>query len=197
MEESEIKVKRAKLSKGGTIETTYIDEDGNEVTLKGKNVCHNDLKTAFAALVPFFADLTEQKEADRIDWSDLGSAENVDLLRKIEVNAISIGGSDSVPFVTLTGRRMLMTSKNLNLNSPGMELDSEDTEWDHVNELDIAVRNLQYEVKQYIVNKKWQVMQPELNFDGNPDDPFAEPGQTVDVESEDVEKLREIADDVA
>ncbi len=30
----EIKIKKAKLTKGGTIEATYIDEDGNEITLK-------------------------------------------------------------------------------------------------------------------------------------------------------------------
>lgn len=197
MEESEIKIKRAKLSKGGTIETTYIDDDGNEVTMKGKNICHNDLKTAFSALVPFFTDLTEQKEADRIDWSNIHSADNVDLLRKIEVNAISIGGSDTVPFVTMSGRRILMTSKNLNLNSPGVELDSEDNEWPHVDDFDLAVKNLMYEVEEYIVNRKWGVMQTELNFDGNSDDPFAEPGQNVGMESDDVEKLREIADSVA
>lgn len=64
----EIKIKKAKLTKGGTIEATYIDEDGNEITLKGKNTVHVDLKARLAALIPYFAELTEQKEADRYDW---------------------------------------------------------------------------------------------------------------------------------
>lgn len=81
METSDIRIKKAKLSKGGCIEASYIDADGNEITLKGKNKCHNDLKVALAALVPYFADLTEQKEADNINWDNLESAENVDLLR--------------------------------------------------------------------------------------------------------------------
>lgn len=87
-----IKIKKAKLGKGGIIEASYIDADGNEITIKGKNKCHNDLKVAFAGLVPYFADLTEQKEADSIDWRELESAANIDLLRKIDVTGISIGG---------------------------------------------------------------------------------------------------------
>ena len=34
----EIKVKKAKISKGGRVEASYTDVDGNEITLKGKNV---------------------------------------------------------------------------------------------------------------------------------------------------------------
>ena len=64
----EIKVKKAKISKGGRVEASYTDVDGNEITLKGKNVCHNDLKVATAKLIPYFADLTEQKESDFINW---------------------------------------------------------------------------------------------------------------------------------
>lgn len=63
METQDIKIKKAKLSKGGTIEASYIDADGNEIALKGKNKCHNDLRVAFAALVPYFTDLTEQKRS--------------------------------------------------------------------------------------------------------------------------------------
>ena len=91
----EIKVKKAKISKGGRVEASYTDVDGNEITLKGKNVCHNDLKVATAKLIPYFADLTEQKESDFINWKDLDSVENIDLLRKIEVTGVSIGGDDS------------------------------------------------------------------------------------------------------
>lgn len=172
METSDIRIKKAKLSKGCCIEASYIDADGNEVTLKGKNKCHNDLKVALAALVPYFADLTEQKEADNINWDNLESAENVDLLRKLDVTGLSIGGDDNNRIITMTGRRTLITSRILNLNSPGVEMESETFEWEHIDEFDLAVQNLIYEVKEYIVNRKWEVVQATL-FDGDPDDPFA------------------------
>ena len=175
-----IKIKKAKLSKGGTVEASYIDIDGNEIMLKGKNKCHNDLRVAFAHLAPFFTDLTEQKEADRIDWGDLESADNVDLLRKIDVTGISIGGDDNNRIITMTGKRTLFTSRILNLNAPGVEMDSETFEWSHIDDFDMAVQEVIYEVKEYITNRKWEIMQAELNFDGNPDDPFGEPTPTDD-----------------
>lgn len=187
-----IKVKKAKLSKGGTVEASYIDADGNEITLKGKNKCHNDLRVAFAALVPFFADLTEQKEADGIDWNDVECAANVDLLRKIDVTGISIGGDDNNRIVTMTGKRTLFTSRVLNLNAPGVEMESETFEWSHIDDFDVAVQGLIYEVMEYIVNRKWEVVQAQLNFEGDPDDPFDEMSPT-----DDTHPIEQPADQVA
>lgn len=174
--EIHVKVKKAKLCKGGSVEASYTDQDGNEITIKGKNKCHNDLRVALAKLVPFFADITEQKEADNIDWDNLDSAENIDLLRKLEVTGVSVGGDDNNQIVTLTGKRTLFTARILNLNSPGIELDSETFDWSHTADFDIAVQGFFYEVEQYIVARKWEVVQAELDFDGNPDDPFADAG---------------------
>ena len=179
METQEIKIKKAKLSKGGCIDESYIDADGNEITLKGKNKCHNDLRVALAALVPFFADLTEQKEADGIDWHNLESAENVDLLRKLDVTGLSIGGDDNNRIITMTGRRTLITSRVLNLNAPGVEMESETFEWGHVDDFDLAVQGFVFEVKEYIVNRKWEEPQANL-FNIDSDDPFAEVEATVD-----------------
>lgn len=160
------------------MEATYIDEDGNEITLKGKNKCHNDLRVAFAALVPYFADLTEQKEADGIDWDNLEGADTVERLRKLDVTGVSIGGDENNRIVTMTGKRTLLTSRVLNLNAPGVEMESETFEWSHIDDFDIALQTLIYEVKEYIVNRKWEVEQKSL-FDGDPDDPFANTTVTV------------------
>ena len=186
----DIKIRKAKLSKSGTLEATYIDEDGNEISLKGNNICHNDLKTALAALVPFFADLTEQKESDRINWDDLECAENVDLLRRLDVSGVSMGSDDTMPMVTMTGRRTLLTSKVLNLNSPAVDLHGEQMEWPHLDDFDIAVQNFIYECEQYITERKWQVRQPELNFEDN-DDPFsgAEPTEDVGIPVEEADHV--------
>lgn len=174
MESQDITIKKAKVSKGGCVEASYIDVDGNEITMKGRNKCHNDLRVSIAALVPFFTDLTEQKEADSIDWANLESESNAELLRKLDVTGVSIGGDANNRIITMTGRRVLVTSRVLNLNAPGVEMDSESFEWDHIDEFDLAVQDFVCEVKEYIINKKWEVVQQEIEFSGDLDDPFAD-----------------------
>ncbi|MCM1141064.1 MAG: hypothetical protein NC453_21055 [Muribaculum sp.] len=189
--EVKIRVKKAKVSKSGCVEASYTDQDGNEITIKGKNKCHNDLNVALAKLVPFFTDITEQKEADGIDWDNLESAETLERLKKIEVTGVSIGGDDINPIITMTGKRALSTGRILNLNSPGIELDSETFDWEHTDDFDIYVKGFFYEVEQYIVNRKWEVVQPSL-FSDDPDDPFGESTPT-----EDVAPIEQTAEEVA
>lgn len=177
---SDIKIRKAKLAKGGTVEASFYDQDGNDVTLKGKNVCHPDLKTAFASLVPFLADLTEQKEADRIDWNNLDDAETVERLRFLEVTGFSVTDDDVNPMVTLIGKRTLRTSKVLNLCAPATALTADTESYERCEELDTALQVCIYEVQQYVTERKWQVKQNELNFD-NPEDPFADATPTEDV----------------
>jgi hypothetical protein len=186
----DIKIKKAKLTKSSTIEATYIDEDGNEITIKGKNTVHVDLKTRLAALIPYFADLTEQKEADRYDWVNPDSQENIDLMRRLDVTGVSLGGDDNCPIATLTGRRTLMSSKVLNINTPPTDLDSDDSGWIRAEDFRFAIDAFFYEVHQYITEKKWAVKQGEFVFE-NSDDPFANAGITADVES-----ITEIKDSV-
>ena len=178
----DIKIKKAKLTKSSTVEATYIDEDGNEITIKGKNAVHLDLKTRLAALIPYFAELTEQKESERYDWDNTDCQENIDLMRCLDVTGISLGGDDNCPIATLSGRRTLMTSKVLNLNTPPTDLNADDSGWVRADDFRFAIDAFFYEVKEYITERKWSVKQNELNFD-NVDDPFANAGIPDDVES--------------
>ena len=134
----ELKIKKAKLTKSGSVEATYIDNDGNEITIKGNHRSHIDLRSRLQDLVPFFTELTEQKEADRIDWSDLHGEANNELLKQISVTAVSKGGDDSAPFIVMTGNRILLTRKVLNLCSPGVDLGDESLA--HADEFDMAVQ---------------------------------------------------------
>lgn len=177
----DIKIKKAKLTKGGTIEATYIDEDGNEITLKGKNTVHVDLKARLAALIPYFAELTEQKEADSYDWNNPYSETNLDLLRRLDVSGVSIGGDDNCPIATLSGRRTLMSSKILNLNTPPTDLNAEDSGWERADDFRFAINAFFYEVKEYITERKWSVNQTEFDFE-NEDDPFAHAGIPEELE---------------
>ena len=183
----EIKIKKAKLTKGGTVEATYIDVDGNEMTIKGKNIAHADLKNRLAALIPYFAELTEQKEADKFDWDNPDKEENFDLLRRLDVTGVSMGGDDSCPIATLSGRRTLMSSKVLNLNTPPIDIESDDMAWERAEEFRFAIDAFFYEVAQYVTERKWALKQAEITFD-NEDDPFANadaPSDTVPITSED------------
>lgn len=177
----DIRIKKAKLTKAGTIEATYIDIDGNEITIKGKNTVHTDLKARLAALVPYFAELTEQKESDRYDWDDPASETNIDLMRRLDVSGVSLGGDDNCPIATLTGRRTLMSSKVLNLNTPPTDLNSDDSGWIRADDFRFAIDAFFYEVKEYITERKWAVKQAELDFD-NEEDPFANAGIPEDVQ---------------
>jgi hypothetical protein len=186
----DIIIKKAKLTKSNCIEATYNDADGNEIMLKGNNVVHNDLKVRLAALVPYFADLTEQKEADSIDWENLDSASNVELLRKLEVTAVTQNTESLSPIVVLTGKRCLMTQKVLNLNTPATSTDIEDGYW-KCDDLRDAVEAFFYEVAMYITERKWGVVQQEIDF-ANDEDPFA----GTPTETEDVAPLEEVAEPV-
>ena len=187
----DIKIKKAKVSTNGFVEASYTDADGNDVTLKGKHKCHLDLRIALAKLAPYFADLTEQKEADCIDWDNLDSTENAELLRKLVVTGVSAGSDETNPSITMTGKRTLLTSRVLNLNSPCVELDNDSFMWEHLGEFDIAVQNFFYEVKLYIQERKWEVVQQSLDFEGT-DDPFASaptPTESVEPIEEPVEEF--------
>ena len=189
---SDIKIRKAKIAKGGTVEASFYDRDGNDITLKGKNICHPDLKAAFAGLVPFLADLTEQKEADRIDWYNLDDAETVESLRYLEVTGFSISEDDVNPMVTLIGKRTLRTSKVLNLCAPATALNTDTESYERCTELDTALQVCIYEVEQYITERKWQIKQAELNFD-NPDDPFAAATPTDDVSLPESQEAEHVA----
>ncbi|MBQ7204630.1 MAG: hypothetical protein IJS04_02200 [Muribaculaceae bacterium] len=182
-------ITKAKLSKGGTLEVAYVDDDGNDVCLKGKNPVHEDFKARLNALIPYFAELTEQREAVAIDWHDPGSVENEDLLHRISVTGVSVKGFDTDQQCVLTGKRTLATSKTLNLCTPltGFDIDTET--YERCEDLRDAVQALLYEAELYIREKKWAVVQHEINFDGNPDDPFAEVTATADVPVEEPEAV--------
>lgn len=177
----DIRIKKAKLTRGGHLEATYIDSDGNEITMKGSNRCHQDLKDAIAHLVPFLADLTEQKEAPLIDWNNIEGEQNAETLKMLEVTGVTKGGLDDMPTFVMTGKRTLVTRRILNLNAPGVELNTETFDWEHIDEFAEAVEAFFFEVHEYIVNRKWGNEQGTLDFEGTPDDPFSTAEAPADV----------------
>ena len=62
---------KIKLTKAGTLEATYKNEDGDVIQFAGANLVHKDLKEALQGLIPHLAIITEQREAFKKKLSDL------------------------------------------------------------------------------------------------------------------------------
>ena len=88
----------------------------------------------------------------------------------------------------LTGKRTLMTSKVLNLCSPGIGFDPDNESYVHCEEFRDAVYNFLYEAELYVTENKCSEIQKEFEFkDG--EDPFEKTDEAAEAmnESEDNE----------
>lgn len=175
-------IKKAKLIKNGCLEVSYTDGEGNDITLKGANPVHSDLKDAMKALVPFLCDLTEQKEAEKYDWDNPESEANVELIRRMDVKGVTISGADSFVSCVLSGSRTLtVTNKVLCINTPAITLDEEAENYERLPELNQAVDAVIEEAKLYINEHKYSIVQTEMNFEGT-DNPFGDEGEAGESE---------------
>lgn len=176
-----INVIAVKLAKGGGAEVTYINECGDEVSLKGENLIHSDLREAMKGLEPFLLERTEQREAVSMDWNDPHgtlSDDAVNYCKSIKCTGLKIGGSDTSPGVKLIGSRVLECGRVSNLDFPFTGFDPDTEQYERCGDLELAVKNVQYEAALYAVEKKWgEPEQLSINFDAAPenateDDPF-------------------------
>ena len=162
---------KAKITKENTLVASYMDEDGNTVTVDGKNLVHKDLVAAFAELTGHMAILCELREA-----KEDSIPEDLKNISTVEVTGYSIGGTDEDEGVTLIGKRFLKSKKVLNLIAPFTKFENENEEYPHAFTLMQAIDACNYEVTEYLTAKKWAVVQQELPFDGNaPQDIQADP----------------------
>lgn len=99
----------------------------------------------------------------------------------LEVTGVTKGGLDDMPTYVLTGKRTLVTRRILNLNAPGVELNSETFDWEHIDEFAEAVDAFFFEVHEYIVNRKWGNEQGTFDFEEPTDDPFSTAEAPADV----------------
>lgn len=172
-----MKVKKVKLIKNGCLQVAYIDNEGNDVTLKGVNPAHQDLKDAMSRLVPFLCDLTEQKEAEKFDWDNPWSEANGELVRRMNINGVTLSGADTFETCVLAGSRTLVvTNKVLSLNTPPVTLNEDAEDYEHLPELNEAVDAVKEEAKMYVLDHKYSVEQSALDFEGT-DDPFGNDGE--------------------
>lgn len=156
-----MKITKAKITKDSTLVATYKDENGT-TTVEGKNLVTSDLINAFSKLNPHAALLTEQKEVDGIEM--IGDVPD-DINKVLDVTGYSIGGDGDNEGVTLIAKRFLKTGKVLNLCAPFTMFNNENESYTNAFELEQEIQACEFEVKEYLFNKKWRVVQQELPFE--------------------------------
>lgn len=156
---------KIKLTKAGTLETTYKNEDGDVVHVTGANLVHKDLKEALQGLIPHLAIITEQREAFNKNLDDLRSQRITDkgdnVYKCLTVEAVTF--SNDQQKVSLTGSRILISSGVLSLTSPNINLAEED-DYQYQDELSIDIDAVIFEAKAYLQEQKWGVKQASIDF---------------------------------
>lgn len=182
-----MEISKAKITKDNTLVATYKDENGT-TTVEGKNLVTNDLKRAFSMLVPHMAFLCEQKEAEnRLSLDELpDSIETI-----LEVTGYTVGGDGDSKGVTVTGKRFLKSSKVLNLNTPFTKFNDENEQYDFQFELEQAVEQCDFEVREYLFNKKWKVVQQEFSFEDTPADISADPIEDIQASNDEQQAFKD------
>lgn len=163
-----INIKKLKIDKHNRLVATYINEEGGKVTYEGAYPVHVDLLTNLVSLVPFLVDITEQKEAESINWQDPFGEVTTQKLKNLMVTGVNITGDEAEPKVVLIGRRVLASRKMVQINTPAIELEGS---YPHTFYLQGRIDDLLEEATKYIVDKKYAVTQHEMDFDS--EDPFA------------------------
>lgn len=197
MEEREPKIKKAILN-GRQLTVTYTEfrpEGDKDITVKSEIPAHKDCTDAFKKLVPHFILLTEMKESDKL--SAEAAAVGIDNISpdddylNAEVIGIKIGKNDNnTDTVTIIGGRLLKLGGSVDFNSPAQELESSggEFEYPYINELNLAIQGILFEVRQYLFNGKFAITQTTIEFEATPDAPF-EAGKMIDTDTGEITKI--------
>ena len=156
---------KIKLTKAGTLEATYKNEDGDVIQYAGANLVHKDLKEALQGLIPHLAIITEQREAFNKKLADLREQRITDkednVYKRLTVEVLSFTNDQKK--VSLTGSRILLNSGVISLTAPSVDLADED-DYEYQNDLALDVDAVLFEAKAYIEEKKWGVKQASIDF---------------------------------
>ena len=167
-----MKFSKIRLSKSGTLECTYRNEDGDIIQYVGANIVHKDLREALQGLIPHLALITEQREAYKTTLDKLREQRITDnddnVYKRLSVSGVSFSADQKK--VIITGSRILTTAGVVGVCTPLMDLEAED-EYKYQDDLSLDIDAVLFEAKSYIEEKKWGVKQSELEFkDINPFD---------------------------
>ena len=174
---------KIQITKQGTLNATYKNEDGDLIQFTGANIVHKDLKEAMQALVPHLALITEQREAYKTTLSKLREVKITDegdnVFKRLSVDSISLSSNERK--VAISGSRILTTKGVISLNTPNIDIE-EAEDYDYCNDLALDIDAIKYEATEYINEKKWGVKEQSIKFDDI--DPYkVEAGDVPEAES--------------
>ena len=156
---------KIQISKQNTLNVTYKNADGDIIQFAGANIVHKDLKDAMFAIIPHLAIITEQREAYNVPLNTLVAQRITDeqdnVYKRLTVESISFSQAEQK--VSITGSRILTKAGVISITSPTVNLEDSD-DYQHNDELALAIDAVKYEAKEYIEDRKWGVKQAELDF---------------------------------
>lgn len=157
---------KIQLTKQNTLNATYKNGDGDVIQFTGANIVHKDLKDALNALIPHLAIITEQREVYNRSLEDVQGDRITDegdnsVYKRFTCDSVSLTNNERE--VSLSGVRILLKTGIVSLQTPRIDLESED-DYEYFNELSLDIDAVKYEAKAYIEEKKWGVKQAEIEF---------------------------------
>lgn len=182
--------RKIQLTKSGTLNVQYVNEQSDTVSIEGANVVHKDLREALRGLIPHLALITEQRECADQDLEGLRKQRDVviddapkTVWQKIKVDTVTF--SDNA--VTISGCRVLDNGFTVKLSSPKMNFENEDF-YSYLDDLDLDLQAVKYEAEQYLTAQKWGVVQQSLDFKdtGDPFEGEVKPGDIPEADLKNV-----------
>lgn len=164
----EIEIKKAAIKNRIFLSSEYVEKlNGVNKTRKEDSdaIVHDDLIHAFQKMVPHFALLTEQVPESEVESIILNNREIPgDLLHKIKVTGISVGGSGESEGITISGAKRLSNGKTVNFNTPFTKWEAVDEGYKFISELINVLEDLKDEVVAYMEGKQGTKAQTEMSF---------------------------------
>lgn len=155
----ETEIKKVKFEGGHTVKAMYtqtiITKEGEEeirdsadYEVTKRVMPHDDFKAAMESLKPHALCISEM--------IDHVKAVDEQILSKVEVTGISIGGHDEHEGVTIIAQRKLKHNRVLNIITPFVKFQDEHCPYAFSDELFACVNNVLYEAEQYLIHGKKQ-----------------------------------------
>lgn len=156
---------KIQVTKQGTLNVTYKNEDGDIIDVKGANIVHKDLKEAMRSIIPHLALITEQREAHNKTLKQLRAQSITDdgdnVYKRLTVESLSFSNGEQR--VSVSGSRILSKAGVICITSPSVNLEDSE-EYDENDELAADIEAVKYEAKEYIEQRKWGVKEAEIDF---------------------------------
>ncbi len=162
---SNFRILKAKITSDNTLDVSFEHTIKEGLVLKhngveGSAIVHEDLKKAFANLIPHFVLLCDLKEESFIDKDNI-EATPLEQLNNIIITGLTISGNGESEGITIQGQKLIGV-KCLNLNSPFQKWEDE---YSHASSLGECIEAIKFEVGQYLSGRKFYAKQIEMEFE--------------------------------